>query len=54
MQMQRDLDSAFSLAKSWNLKLNIDKCVVIRFGGSVDIRLTGNYDIDDVPLKFVT
>ena len=54
MQMQRDLDSACSLAISWNLKLNIDKCVVIKFIGSVGIRLTGNNDIDGVPLKFVS
>ena len=30
--MQRDLDSVCSLAKFWNLKLNIDKCVLMRFG----------------------
>ena len=26
----------------------------MRFSGSVGIRLTGNYDIDGVPLKFVS
>ena len=54
MQMQCDLNSVCSLATSWNLKLNIDKCVVMRFGGSVGIRLTGNYNKDGVPLKFVS
>ena len=53
MQKQRDLDSVCSLARSWNLKLNIHKCVVMRFGGSAGIRLTGNYDVDGVPLTFV-
>ena len=51
--MLRGLESVCSLAKSWNLKLNINKCVM-RFGVSVGIRLTGNYDIDGVPLKFVS
>ena len=38
--------------KSWNLKLNIVKCLAMRFGGNVSIRLTGSYDIDGVPLMF--
>ena len=52
MQMQQDLDGACSLARSGNLKLNIDKCVVMRFGCNVGIRLTGIYDINGVPLMF--
>ena len=54
MKMQLDLDSVCSQAKSWNLKLNIDKCDVMRLRGSVGIELTGNYDIDGVPLNFVS
>ena len=32
MQLQKDLSEISLVAKSWNLKLNIDKCVVTRFG----------------------
>ena len=32
MQLQNDLDRVCSLARSWNLRLNIDKCVVMKFG----------------------
>ena len=31
--LQRDLDDLFQASSSWNLKLNPEKCVVMRFGG---------------------
>ena len=31
--LQQDLDNLFQASSSWNLKLNPDKCVVMRFGG---------------------
>ena len=46
MQTQCDLGSVCSISKSWNSKLNIDKCFVIRFGGNVNTRLTDKYHID--------
>ena len=30
--LQRDLDMIFEVSRSWNLKLNLGKCVVMRFG----------------------
>ena len=40
--LQRDLDSVSSTARSWNLKLNSDKCVVMRYHrGRLD--LSGNH-----------
>ena len=30
--LQRDLDGVCSFAKLWNLRLNINKCVAMRFG----------------------
>ena len=50
--LQSDLDRVCSLARSWNLRLNISKCVVMIFGTCNN--LSCNYSIDVKVLDFVT
>ena len=48
MQLQSDLDRVCSVARLWNLILNIDKCVVMRFGAcNAGNNLGFNYSIDN-------
>ena len=55
MQLQKELDKVCSVARSWDLRLNINKCVVMRFGAyNADNRLDFNYSIDGKLLEFVT
>ena len=55
MQLQSDLDRVCAVAKSWNLRLNIDKCVVMRFGAcNAGNNLDCSYNLDGQLLKFVT
>ena len=35
VSLQQDLDNLYRIATSWNLKLNPNKCVLIRFGSSL-------------------
>jgi len=55
--MQGDLDGVNAVASSWNLRLNPDKCVAMRFfRGSFDWSQLGDsavYSIDGIPLEFV-
>ena len=43
-----------SVARSWNLRLNIDECVVMRFGAFNANNLGCSYSIDGKLLKCVT
>jgi len=55
--LQADLDSVNRISASWNLKLNQDKCVVMRFrrGQCVDPgEQNVTYHLDGVQLKFVS
>ena len=55
IRLQKDLDKVCSVARFWNLRLNINKCVVMRFGAyNADNRVDCNYSIDDKLLEFVT
>ena len=55
MQLQSDLDRICSVARSWNLRLNVDKCMVMRFGAcNAGNNLGCSYSIDCKVLKFVT
>ena len=48
MRLQRGLDKVCLVARPWNLRLNISKCIVMRFGAySGDNRMNFNYSIDD-------
>ena len=52
--LQQDLDSIVRKSQSWNLKLNIDKCVVMRFGKrSLHNFSMVRYSIDGRELEFV-
>ena len=53
--LQSDLDRVCSVARSWNLRINIGKCVVMRFGTcNTGNNLTCGYSIDGKVLDFVT
>ena len=55
MGLQKDLDKLCSVTRSWNLRLNISKCAVMRFSeNNADNRMDCNYSIDGKLLKFVT
>ena len=55
--LQRDLDRIFTVAESWNLKLNPRKCVVMRFGGSgvmgEDYPVASGYFLGDTEIERV-
>ena len=51
-KLQRDLSSIATVAKSWNLIFNPDKCVIIRFGERKLVR-EEVYFIEGKRLKFV-
>ena len=54
-QLQRDLDRLSATSKSWNLKLNREKCVVMRFGGGAGVGEMGpTYKIEGVELRVVS
>ena len=54
-ELQRDVDRLAATSASWNLRLNYDKCVVMRFGGGcIQSERGPNYTIDGVELKVVT
>ena len=49
------MDKVCSFARSWNLRLNISKCVAMRFGAyNADNRLDCKYNIDGKLLEFIT
>ena len=54
--LQRDLDKLHERSVSWNLKLNRDKCVVMRFGSrSISTEdESGGYTLDGAHLQKVT
>ena len=56
-RLQADLNRIHSVGESWNLKLNIDKCVVMRFHrGGFDWTPLGPlalYHLMGVPLRIV-
>lgn len=53
-QLQADLDLLVSLSRSWNLKLNPSKCVVMRFGGRTPTDGDNSgYTLEGAPLKLV-
>ena len=55
MQLQKYLSKVCSVAKSWNLKLNIAKRIVIRFGAyRTNDNMTFSYIIDGRILKFIS
>ena len=55
MLLQSDLDRVCSVARPWNLRLNISKCVVMRFGTCIaGNNLSCSYSIDGKVLDFVT
>ena len=51
--LQSDLDIFVNRATSWNLKFNLDKCVVMRFGGSVGDGSRSRYRLSGEELSFV-
>ena len=53
MQLQRDLDKICSVAKSWNLHLNISKYVAMRFGEKKSHIIPSYYNISGKFLEFV-
>ena len=50
-QLQSDLDTIARVSGSWNLRLNPEKCVGMRFG-SFDMATQPHYTITGVPLTF--
>ena len=53
--LQQDLNKLHERSISWNLKLNREKCVVMRFGrGRVDTEELSEYTLDGVHLQTVT
>ena len=52
--LQRDLNNFCSRATAWNLKLNPEKCVVIRFGSNVMNESEDGYSLMGRQLEFVT
>ena len=54
MQLQRGSDMVCSVAKSWNLCLNVSKCVAIRLSAQKYEGIPPFYDIDGKFLKFVS
>ena len=54
LRLQQDLDRLSATSKSWNLKLNKEKCVVMRFGGGTPGEEVGPMNrIDEAELKVV-
>jgi len=56
-RLQADLDSVSKVSASWNLKLNHDKCVVMRFSRGHYVYADGHnasYYLDGTKLKFVS
>ena len=53
MQPQRGLYVVCSIAKSWNLCLNVSKCVTMRFSAQKSEGIPPFYNIDDKFLEFV-
>ena len=52
--LQSDFDRVCSVARSWNLGLNISKCVVMRFSPcNAGNKLSSSYSIDDKVFDFV-
>ena len=51
--LQRDLNTVKTTGTSWNLKLNVSKCVAIRFGSRTVDGLAANYGVDDQQIEFV-
>ena len=52
--LQSDLDRVCSVSRSWNLRLNISKCVAMRFGAcNTGNNLHCSYSIDGKVLDFV-
>ena len=55
MLLQIDLHRVCSVVRLWNLRFNIGKCVIMRFGVcNTGNNLTHSYSIDGKVLKFVT
>ena len=54
-QLQEDLNLLVERSRSWNLRLNPSKCVVIRFGSRqrIDDRIDSGYRLDGETLKLV-
>ena len=49
------MDKVCSVARSWSLRLSINKCVIMRFSAyNADNRIDCNYSIDCKLLEFVT
>ena len=53
--IQQDLDQLYEISSSWNLRLNLDKCVVMKFGSCTTISSGTNsgYLLGGNPLKLV-
>ena len=51
--LQADLTMLATKSESWNLKLNADKCVVIRFGAKYESGDRSGYFVDGRELKLV-
>ena len=53
--LQRDLDIIFLVSSSWNLKLNAEKCVVMRFGSRERFggEVGSGYFLDGAELRLV-
>ena len=55
VDLQRDIDRLAATSASWNLRLNNDKCVVMRFGNRGQaIETESGYEINGRNLKMVT
>jgi len=55
VSLQQDLDSVSRIGRSWNLKLNADKCVAMRFGKrNVDSVSSVGYFVEGKALRFVS
>ena len=53
MLLQSDLDRVCAVANLWNLRLNIGKCVLMRFGAcNIGNNLSCSYSIDCKVLDF--
>ena len=53
-QLQLDLDLFSNRASSWNLKINPDKCVVVRFGSRAQAESQNKYSVAGSQLEFVS
>ena len=54
IQLQRDLDMVCFVAKSWNLCLNVSKCVAMRFSSQKSEVIPAFYNIDSKFLDCVS